>query len=131
MASNGTRARNLHRDFAPAPIDRESPTFTLNGVDFECLPEAPGVALLALYATVDAAIHTKAAAVIEFMRGVLIEEDVPKFDMMVASKSVVIPMETLLEIMNWLAEVYTDRPTLPPSGSPVGRSATGAVSKGN
>lgn len=99
---------------------------------FRCVGEPPGAVLLDLAGSaVDETGARSAAAVLDFFRAVLVDDDVAPFFTLVHDKAVAVPIATLGEIMNWLAEEYGRRPTGPSSSSQDGRSTTGATSTGS
>jgi hypothetical protein len=107
-----------HRDFAiPTDSGREPPTFTLAGEKFTCLPVAPAGALNDLVAgigEIDGNTVYSAPNLIAFCEAVLVEGDEKRFRKVVHSKKTVVPIETLGDVVMWLAEVLVDRPTEPP-----------------
>lgn len=54
-----------------------------------------------------------AAALAQFLKDVLIPEDVARFDELVHDKAVRLDVAALGEVTTWLMELYTKRPTLP------------------
>lgn len=91
-------------------------TFELNGEEFRCLPIAPAGVLNRLTACVrmdDRGRQTfDGLNLLAFLEGVLVEEDVPKLQRLTDARDVVIPIETIGEIVLWLSEeVYGNRPT--------------------
>lgn len=120
-----------HRDFSVASETRKKQpvTFTLEGQEFECVEEAPAAALTDFLGDV-AGDHVgrSAAALVSFITSVLIDEDVPRFLDLVHSKETIIPIETVGEIVTWLVEEYSGRPTVRPSRSRGGPRTTPAGS---
>jgi hypothetical protein len=125
--------RNFDSDDAAVDEREPGPEFELGGEKFRCLPEAPSgvLAALAMAASVDqrGAVTFNQPNLIGFMEGVLVErlwradpelpaggewepaDDVQRFRALLSSKSTIIKIETLGELMMWLSEVYTGRPT--------------------
>lgn len=118
-----------HRSFDVARVDRDPVTFDLAGQSFTCRPTLAAGALLNLGAATDDRIGARSSrALIGFMTSALIEEDVPRFLALIEDPDVAIPIDTLGEVVEWLAEELVGFPTLPPSGSPGGRSTNGRTS---
>jgi hypothetical protein len=65
-----------------------------------------------------------------FFRKNLIEEDVERFFRMLSRKDRRLSPEVLIDVMTWIIEQHTGRPTERPSGSPGGPQATGDGSRG-
>jgi hypothetical protein len=95
--------------------------FDLNGQDYECLPQLPaGYSFdLLMYG------NRKAA---EFFDVILTEESAERFNAAIRDATVVVPQATVDEIIRWLVEVYTGRPTGPSNGSSNGASTIEATS---
>ncbi|QOR55354.1 MAG: hypothetical protein SHS37scaffold145_5 [Phage 71_18] len=94
--------------------------------NFTAVPVAPGGALLDFTEKVEPSTGARpAAAIIQFMRDVLIDADVPRFEELIHSKSAQVDVEVLGDITNWLMEEYAGRPTLPSSASSNGGTPTG------
>lgn len=131
-----------HRDFGSSPGTPKEPiTFTLAGETFTALPEAPGAALndLASGITLDEKGYRVYSApnLIAFVTAVLVEEeevegedgtmervptdDVERFLALMRDKRRVVPIDTLGEVVMWLAEEYGDRPSPPSARSARGR----------
>lgn len=120
-----------HREFKAKRKDTPPLEFTLEGVDFHCLPDIPGAVLTDFLgdATSDSP-GRSAPALVNFITDVLVDEDVQPFLDVVHSKETVIEIELLGEIVTWLVEEYSGRPTVPPSRSPGGRQSSRAGSTG-
>jgi len=68
----------------------------------------------------------------DFFNSALMPEGRPRFWAMINSDDEGIPMDTLVEIAGWLAEVYAgDRPTGPTSSGTSGATSTGDASLGS
>ena len=127
MATASTR----HKEFGVIHLDEVEPlTFALGGEEFECRRAVQGSELLSFVRSTDVEDDAAAAeAVIEFVKGSIVEDDRERFTDMLESDDVVIPLDTLAEIGRWLLETYSARPTQPPSRSSSGRKKTGPSSK--
>lgn len=130
------------RKFTSSTTHTELNDFTLEGVGqltqqpwsetFRCLPNAPGTALDDLARSVGT--DTKGQAVynqvslLRFFRAVMHPDDVDRFDELVSDKDRCVTIEALGDVLFWLGEVYTDRPTVPSSSSSPGASNGGPTS---
>ena len=86
--------------------------FTLNGTTFECRPAIQGSVLLKFVANANANDPSRAAEAVDmFFKTCLTEKSYADFTEMTESPDVIVEMEQLTEITQWLIEEYTDRPT--------------------
>jgi hypothetical protein len=110
--------------------DIEPVSFALLGEEFQCRPAIPGSTLLNFVAKADGA-NTSAAAgsIFAFFESALTPDDYIRFRALVDSPERIVPMDTLSEIVGWLVEQYTERPTKRQSPSPDGQSPTGLTSE--
>lgn len=116
-----------HKSFVPdsAPEKREPITFEIGGFRestgeawkeaFTCLPEAPSGVLddLATSTLLDDQGNRKynAPSLMAFCEGVLIDADVARFRAITHDKDRIVKIELLGEVMMYLAEQLTNRPT--------------------
>lgn len=133
------------RSFSVKSEHDELHDFTVDGIgqldqqpwseSFRCLPDAPAAALDDLAASVGVDNRGRMVwnqgSLLRFFRAVLHPDDEERFDALVNDKNRVLPLEALGDIMFWLGEVYTERPTEPPSSSAGGRAADAATSPGS
>lgn len=134
-----------HRKFVQEPrLNGEAPkapTFTVEGVTrkgeewsetFTCLPVAPAGVLDDLSSSVsvddDGVPRVHQMRLLRFFRGVLEDEDVARFNLLVHDKERMLELTMLAEIMNWLTEELVGHPTTPSSTSGRGRRPTGRTS---
>lgn len=110
-----------HKSFT-SPTGGEDVTFDLNGVTYHCRPRLPAGVTLDV-ASIDAGVGT-AQRVGEFFDAALLSDDAQLFAAALRDPETVVPMETLREIIQWLVERYTGRPTGPSSESGNGQSPT-------
>lgn len=117
-----------HRSFT-SPTGGDDVTFDLNGVTYHCRPRLPAGVTLDV-ATVGGTQPGVGAAqrVGEFFDAALMPDDAALFAAALRDPEVVVPMETLQEIIQYLVEVYTGRPTGQQAGSGNGLSPTGPPS---
>jgi hypothetical protein len=131
-----------HRVFGVKPADRPPTTFDLEGTlpdgspwqeRFTTVPEAPAGVLDDLMSSVsvdaDGRQSWNRVSLMRFMRGVLVEEDVVRFDRLAHDKDRIVSLETLGDVMVWLAEELSGRPSSRPSDSPSGRPLTLTTSR--
>jgi hypothetical protein len=93
-------------------VKQEKLSFKIYDEDFECIPVLPGKTLLSfaeLSSSEDGAESAKAINV--FFKKVLTEESYTRFDALTEDPERLVTVETLAEIVNWIIEAYTDRPT--------------------
>lgn len=130
---------------APPPADtpKREADFDLGGVgqltgdewreEFWLLPLAPVGAVDDLMASItltdDGRLSYRQTSLLRFFRGVLVEEDVPRFEALMRDKDRAVDLSTLGEIMMELGEdMLGVRPTRPPSPSTGGRRNTNGSS---
>lgn len=86
---------------------------------FTCVPIPPAGMLDDLSAMAhigaDGTQVFSAPSLLKFMRGVLIDADVKRFEALVRSKTRVVELDALGAVVIWLSEEFTSRPTPPPS----------------
>ncbi len=111
-------------DLGPYGDDDDPIVFSIAGETFTCKPNLPAWAVVDLR---DNGLVT-ATGLIRFLNRVLVPEDRVRFGELVASDEVIIETRHLDEIVAWLFEVYTGRPTQPPAASPNGRPTGGNTS---
>jgi len=102
------------KDFgAPnAGVKQEKLSFKIYDEDFECISVLPGKTLLSfaeLSSSENGAESAKAINV--FFKKVLTKESYARFDALTEDPDRLVTVETLAEIVNWIIEAYTDRPT--------------------
>lgn len=96
-------------------------TFKIHGEEFTCIPEIPGKTVLNLVAKSGGDNPADSAdAVTGFFKTVLTEESMIRFDILAEDPNRIVSMQTLTEIIEWLVEQYTDRPTERPEASSIG-----------
>ena len=96
---------------AKAEEKKDPPSFKLSGVDFECVvaPKATSVAKLSKAGEGDV------TALIDYLRSLIVPAQRVEFDVVLDDDEKVVEIETLAELVTWLAEEYTGRPTKSPS----------------
>ena len=103
------------KDFGSGDQDKPAQpiSFKLHGEEFSCKPKMQGKVLLDLVAKSSAQDNPgEAAAIInKFFELVLIADSYKRFEALVESDDKIVEVEQLSEIVAWLVEQYTDRPT--------------------
>lgn len=122
-----------HKDFgSPFAASSDEPiTFTLYGETIRCKSAMQGRSLIDFIAQSSQDDPSSAArAVLSFFDQAVVEEDHDTFNRITTGTETIVPMDTLSEIMDWLVEQYTGRPTEPPTPSPSGDTSTGTTFAG-
>lgn len=120
-----------HKDFKVGRSVRnyEPLTFSINGEQFSARPAIPGSLLLGFAARSDGSDPAAAsAAVLEFFDRALLPESLERFKTRVDDPEEVIEMEDLSDIIAYLVEAYSARPTEGSSTSSPGPSTSGPSS---
>ena len=119
-----TVTRKRHKSFEVKNIEDSEPlTFDLGGEEFTCFPEVQGKMILDIIRTAasegdaDQRGMMMAVGVLDFFEKVMDASEYERFNKLMEDPKRIVPMDTLSEIMSWLIEEYTDRPTEPSSGS--------------
>ena len=121
------------KDFgSPVAASSDEPvTFQLYGETFRCRPAMQGTALIQFIADASGDdTGAGAKAVLSFFDLAIVEADHDRWHELTLSEDHIVPMETLSEIMDWLVEQYSARPTQPPTASEPGESTTGTTFAG-
>lgn len=114
-----------HKEFAAA-TNTEPVTFLVGGDLFKAAPQCPAGVMLAVASSSS---ETSAAqATVDFLNAVLLPESRELFNQRLVDAANPISMTQLTDILGWLMEVYTGRPTVTPSPSPAGPSPSGESS---
>lgn len=113
---------------------REPNTIVMGGEQFTLLPTIPisaGFDLVdAPEPSADPDMQSEAIrALCTFIRLVLVDDDQPRFDALLARREDAIDGADIVAYGQMLAEVYSGRPTVPSSGSSGGRRSSGRTSK--
>jgi hypothetical protein len=101
------------KDFGGNTAENAEPiSFKIFDEEFHCIPQIQGKVLLNMVAGSNSDDPAASAGVItEFFDSVLKEESLKRFNLLVEDKDRIVSVETLSEIVGWLAEQYTNRPT--------------------
>ena len=116
-------AKRRHKSFKTIDIDESEPlTFDLGGEEFTCYPEIQGKTILDIMRVAaegdeDTRGVLMAISVLDFFEKVMDASEYERFNKLMEDPKRIVPMDVLSEIMSWLIEEYTDRPTKPSSDS--------------
>lgn len=111
------------KDFgSPASAETAEPLkFKIYEEEFVCHPEIPGKILLEFIKNSDSdRVAVSASALTDFFEKVLVDESWERFDALTSDPKRVVSMTMLAEIVSWLLEEYSDRPTQGSEHSPTG-----------
>lgn len=101
--------------------DFEPLSFELNGETFECLPAIQGSVLLEFVRDADSESGAGSAkALYNFLEQSMTEEEYARLDDVLHSDEVIIDVNLIGEIVAWLVEEYSSRPTKQPEPSSSG-----------
>lgn len=119
-----------YKKFAPKNHKKEAVVFSLADQEFTCVPTMPAGVLIALSNVKspkegEEGGENLLVQVQDFIESVMVDADVPRFREVISSKQYTITFDELVDVMNWLIEEYSDRPTQPPSSSEDGQGQTG------
>jgi hypothetical protein len=118
-----------HKDFGSEgvyrPEDLEPISFALLGETFDCKPIIPGAVLVEIISAIDGSAGAGGDAVTETFRAALKPEDVERFYDLLKREDLVVSLQTLVDILQWLVEQYGQRPTKRSDSSSDGVSTTG------
>ena len=101
------------KDFGDGGVVNSEPlSFKLWGEEFKCSPVIQGKVLLEIVADSGSEDVTKSTQVMEkFFSAVLDAESKKRFDALLSDPEKITTIETLGEIVAWLMEAYSNRPT--------------------
>jgi hypothetical protein len=86
-------------------------TFDLGDETFNCVPELPGAVVLDFVAAADEGGGKSAGRILTFFDHAIVKDDQERFHTLIVDPERVVEMETLTDILAWLIEEYTARPT--------------------
>ena len=118
------------KDFGTAVAIEDFPPlgFKLNDEEFTCKAALPGAVLLDMVRRLDSESGAAAQAVLDFISYALEDNDLERFQTLLADPDKIVQMEMLGTIVGWLVEQYTTRPTKARSRSSNGRTSGGRTS---
>lgn len=93
-------------------VIQEKLSFKIYDEEFECIPQIPGKTLLSFAAASSSEDGAESAnAINKFFEKVLTEESYKRFDALTEDPHRLVTVETLAEIIGWIVESYSNRPT--------------------
>jgi len=109
-------AKKRHKSFAPKVDKAEPITFTILDEEFEAYPQLQGAVIIDLLAGLaDTGEEGNSAAAATLLTDIfevaLKPESLTRFKALTHDPERIVDLETLSEIVAWLMEEYTDRPT--------------------
>lgn len=109
---------------------REEPVdFKLFGKTWACADDVNGKRLLDNAALLDSdSIGDQRDGVIAIFEETIVEDEVEDFFDRLNDPKTKIQLSVLVEVVGWLVDQYTERPTVPPANSTTGRSNRGRTS---
>lgn len=121
-----------HKDFGSSgvfrPEELEEISFTLVGQEFKCRPILPGGTLIRIIESTEDS-STGVGAINAIFNEALDPEDIDRFNAVIEGTDYVVSVDALVEILQWLIEQYSQRPTKRPSSSEPGPETTGPTSE--
>jgi hypothetical protein len=93
-------------------VEVEPLSFKIYNEEFSCIPSSPGKTLLSFAEASDSENGADSAkAITTFFKKVLIPESWDRFEILAEDPDRLVTVETLAEIIGWIVESYSDRPT--------------------
>lgn len=102
------------KDFG-SPVSHNTPIkFKLFKQEFTAVPDIPGKFLLELVGATQDDKPVSMDLILEFFERVLDTDSYKRFDALLESKDTVVTSDTLVAVIEWLIEQYSDRPETQP-----------------
>jgi len=93
-------------------VVKEKLSFKLHNEEFECISAIPGKTFLGFAEASSSEDGGESAkAINKFFEKILIPESYNRFEILAEDPDRLVTVETLAEIIGWIIEAYTDRPT--------------------
>lgn len=117
-----SKSKKRFRDFGSGGNPATDPiSFKLHGEEFQCRPSMQGKVLLKLVAQSDEDEGAGIAkSLTQFFEIALLPESLERFNALLEDPDRIVSVETLGEIVGWLVEEYSARPTERPEPSSTG-----------
>ncbi len=109
-----TKSSARHKDFGkPVNMEEMDPvSFDLYGETYNCYKQIHGVTLLRFVQDANSEDGSKAtSAMLDIFKRVMPKDEYARFEELCNDPETVVPVDTLGEIVGWLMEVYSERPT--------------------
>jgi hypothetical protein len=120
--------RDFDKEISTEPRE-EAVWFKLFGTKWNCADDVNGKRLLDNAALLDSdSVGEQRDGVLAIFEDTIVEDEAEDFFDRLNDPKTKIPLTTLVEIVGWLVDQYTDRPTVPPANSTTGRSNRGRTS---
>ena len=122
-----------HKDFGSGQtaVNSDEPiTFTVFGETFRCKNQVQGWALLELIAEINQDDATAGVRIIEFLGQVMYAADFERFKALAHSDTQIIDITLFNDILTWVVEQYTARPTQQPEPSQLGEPTIDSTFRG-
>lgn len=102
-----------HRSFSPKnKNDALDPvTFDLAGENFTAYPKLPGAVILEFISATDEGSATTAGALIKFLKDAMDDGNFSRLNAIFHDKEIMVEIEDIADIVSYLVEEYSDRPT--------------------
>lgn len=105
--------------------------FELNDETFKCYSAIPGAVLLEFVRdATDEENGNSASALYNFLESAMPDAEYKRLQELLKKPDVIIDIEMIGEIVSWLVEEFSDRPTQQPEDSQNGQLTSGPVSMG-
>lgn len=98
-------------------VVHEPLSFQLYGEEFHCRPALQGKVLLDMAANSDEEAGNAGKVINDFFSQALLPESFDRFNVLINDPEKIVTVETMGEIVGWLVQEYSNRPTEEPSGS--------------
>jgi len=115
--------KRQHRQFGTRKAKKQEESevgFTLGETDYTCKPEIQGAVILNFISAADSGTAGAAGQIMPFFEECLPAGELEKFRTQIKSEDEIIELETLSDIVAYLIEEYTTRPTMASSSSDAG-----------
>lgn len=106
--------KSRHKDFgAPVlPEEMEPVSFKLYDHEFQCYKQINGIALLRFVKEANSEDGARATqALLDIFQRVMNDSEYERFVALCEDPDTIVPVDVLSDIISFLIEVYTDRPT--------------------
>lgn len=119
-----------HKSFAGGTkiSEFEPLNFSLNDEEFNCHPAIPGAVLLEFVRDADSGTGDSAKALYNFLSSAMPDEEYERLQKQLKNPEIIIDIDVIGEIVAWLVEEYSSRPTQRPENSSNGDSNSGLSS---
>lgn len=92
-------------------------SFKLYGEDFHCRPALQGKVLLDMASSAEGDNSNPGAVIKNFFEQALLPDSLERFNVLINDPDKIVTVDTLGQVVGWLVEEYSNRPTQEPSRS--------------